>query len=356
MPARVRSSGRNGRAFITEERLNQVDLFSALMASPAEQERVVLQQFEPWSNPLENQPLLFIKPEVTELGERSFGALTLIDETLKEWGCLLDGIFLLGPEYLQRHRLIERHYGLINTYSSEGLAALPESGRSAAISWAADRGIKAASIFGAHEFLMQNPQFVATDLLNWHEEGTHSARLSAGAFIVFMDSGFGKFGIINGFHPAQIEHFYSAQAPIIVTTLRTRSNWRGLRKELIGATDPSKASAGSLRAQLLARSREFGLESIDSLRNGVHLSGGPVEAVQEIRRYLQDYDEDTQSYNVKQTNLGELITKELGQERAEALISNREIRINDTQGTIFDLTEELNTDQALDLLARSHLV
>lgn len=331
-----------------------MDLFSALMTSPGEQDRLVLQRFEPWSSATHNQPLLFIKPEVTGLGSAASPAFDLINRSLEEWACIVNGLYLLGPRYLARHRLIESHYGLINKYSTEGFPALPPSGQTAASTWLRELDLTSTSIYGAHEYLQEHPDASARELLTSHEEAHHPARLAGGAYVSLYETQGRRIGIINGFHPAQLDHFYSASSPIVVATLKTSTGWRDLRSSLVGVTDPSKAARGSLREQFRSRGVELGLGGINSMRNGVHISAGPVEAAIEVQRYFGDHDADG-SLEIAATNLGSLLIAEEGHDRANELISNRDISVDGRRGSVFDLTEELDTSEALALLKRAEL-
>ena len=55
---------------------------------------------------------------------------------------------------------------------------------------------------------------------------------------------------------------------------------------MIGTTDPSKAAADSIRGTLFADPAAFGLATVSSNFNGVHMSAGPLEGLVELVRFF----------------------------------------------------------------------
>ena len=328
-------------------------LFEALQTAPAETERSVVRQFTPWTNAGENQPLLFVKPEVTQLGDSARPALEVVEAVLAAWGCEIDGISLLGPAYLQRHKLIEAHYGQINTYSTRGLAAISAEGREAVTEWLSSLGYAELRVLGAHEYLEETPGLSSGELLALQKHATQSLKIAGGAYAAVIEYGDSRTAVINGFHPAQLEHFYTASAPILVATLRTTSNWRDLRRSMIGATDPTNAEMGSMRQRLFTDAVGLGLESVDGMRNCVHLSAGPLEAAIEISRYFGNF-EDSGAIDPIETNIGALVVGALGRQFLTDALSNKDLLVDGRAEPAFDLTEELNTDEAFRLLTSTY--
>ena len=59
-------------------------------------------------------------------------------------------------------------------------------------------------------------------------------------------------------------------------------SWENFRSDIIGATDPTRAAPGSLRADILEQWRALGLPARPSMAaNGVHASAGPLEGLKE---------------------------------------------------------------------------
>ena len=53
--------------------------------------------------------------------------------------------------------------------------------------------------------------------------------------------------VLNGFHPRQLGFFTAADTTCALLHGSSDTDWETLRSELIGATDPAKAAAGSIR-------------------------------------------------------------------------------------------------------------
>lgn len=329
-------------------------LLDALMSSPAEPGRKVVREFEPWSDKDGNQLLFFLKPEITALGAAADRALDAAEVALSDWGCSIDGVALLGPTYLQTHHLIERHYGLINLYSTAGSTALSEVAIDATRAWLAKLDYDDVELLGAHEYLRRAPELSSSRLLELQQSASHTMKVAGGAYASVLDPGDGPVAVINGFHPAQLDHFYTASAPILVATIRTQSNWKALRRDMIGATNPSSAAEGSLRRQFLDEAVDLGLPAIDGMRNGVHLSAGPVEAAVEVLRYILEAPDSPEPAPTN-TNLGALLGQQLGAARTDQLLANPDIAAEGQSGSVFDLTEEMNTGDALSLLSRARI-
>jgi hypothetical protein len=160
-------------------------------------------------------------------------------------------------------------------------------------------------------------------------------------------------GVLNGFHPAQLRHFYQSPAPILAFSLVTRSPWAALRSEMVGATDPAKAVLGSIRRQFNDNPGRFQISDVNSARNAVHLSAGPIEGAAEIRRYFQDWD--TLNPHPLETNLSSLLMQNgLIDEQVNSLFANKPL--NGAIETIkdpFSSTEGLDTFPALSLIMRA---
>src|SRR3712207_4974236 len=94
--------------------------------------------------------------------------------------------------------------------------------------------------------------------------------------------------ILNGFHPRQLSFFTADDAVCAFLHASSPTDWEVLRSELIGATDPSKAATKSLRGRLYADPASFGLSTVNSNFNGVHMSAGPLEGLGELDRFFGD--------------------------------------------------------------------
>jgi hypothetical protein len=195
--------------------------------------------------------------------------------------------------------------------------------------------------------LAENPGIVPAELTKRFAAGD-IIRLSGGTYGVLVDSSKGKpVLLLNGFHPEQVETFEDPQAAVILMQGRSPESWHVLREHMIGATDPSKARAGSIRNVLLEQEQEYGVAPVTSLRNGVHMSAGPVEAAVEISRFLLP-DSTSSRGGIRATTFGSALSEIVSPGLLAALESNSEIRVEGKgAGSAFDLTEELDAEACL---------
>lgn len=289
-----------------------MSLIHDLLTSPNEMETQELSEFREWHDPDTNQLVMFIKPEITALGVRAKPALDLIEDRLAGWGCSIKAARLLGPSYLARHRLIDEHYGVISQYShgASRLGLLPPT------------AFSHTRIMGAHELLAIRPDLDAARLLSLHTSAAN-IRLAPGAYAFHYVQGGDDALIVNGFHPAQQAHFYTATTPILVLELASTTSWRKLRSEMVGATDPRNASPGSIRRMLLDQSQHLRIAPIDSMRNGVHLSAGPLEGAEELRRFFSRLPDS--AIVAEATNAGQILAALVGAQEADAMLRNQQI-------------------------------
>ena len=328
-------------------------LLDALKTAPQEQGRLVLEPFQPVVDANLNELLMFVKPEITELGPRAEKALGYIEQRLGQWDCHIGALMLLGPAYMARHRLIEKHYGLINYYSRLGLAGLSARDRLKFDEWQRHSGNEGLHVLGAHQLLQRDPNVSADDLLRWHDGSKERVRVANGAYMAIHSMNGTAVGVINGFHPAQLRHFYQSSAPIVAFTLVTRSPWAALRSEMVGATDPAKAVPGSMRRHFNDAPGPFHLADVDTARNAVHLSAGPIEGAAEIRRYFQDWD--VVGAKALETNFSRLLKQNgLTDGAVTSLLANKPL--NSATEIIkdpFSSTEGLDTFPALSLILKA---
>ena len=328
-------------------------LLDALKLAPREQSRLVVEPFQPVVDANLNELLMFVKPEITELGPLAEKALGYLQQKLVQWDCKIGALVLLGPAYMARHRLIENHYGLINHYSRLGLAGLSTMDREKFVEWQRRSGNVDLEVLGAHQLLQRDPTVSADDLLRWHDGSKEKVRVANGAYMAIDSVNGADVGVLNGFHPAQLRHFYQSPAPILAFTLVTRSPWAVLRSEMVGATDPAKAVPGSIRRQFNDDPGLFHLSDVNNSRNAVHLSAGPIEGAAEIRRYFQDWD--TSGSGALETNFSSLL-KQRGfvGEQVSSLFANRPLTsAKETIKDPFSSTEGLDTLPALSLIVRA---
>jgi hypothetical protein len=323
-----------------------VDAFDAFTALDASARNV--RPYDP-ADDYANELLFFVKPEVTMSGADTLRAvLDVTADAFDDYGVVATGAKILGASFLDTHDLIAQHYGVINEIARNGADAISEE---AVDTFADTYGTPAddAILLGAFEFLDRYDGF--TDVsLNVLWDNVVADRLASGTYCapvrVFDDTVY----LLNGFHPYQIEHFTQEGASILVLTVQTDAEWDALRGDMIGATDPQEAPEGSIRRTLLERQDELGLPPVDQGSNGVHLSAGPLEGLVETIRFVSDHDAGT-TIDPADTAAGRaFLDGGIDADSLAYLMGNPVLETDDEYVSAFDLTEEINTDAAIQRL------
>lgn len=293
---------------------------------------------------VQNEFLLFFKPEVTLPSERMRGVWDLVYEALGRFDCRIVAAAAAGAQYLKRHRVFEQHYGVINQIATRGLAAVSDTARGKIDELIRQEGDD-IEILSAFQFLEQFPDYDAESLAALHDS-LPLHRFGGGTNGVLVAKGERRILLLNGFHPYQLEEYYTPGRSIMNLVVRSSSSWKALRRDLTGATNPARAQAGSIRALLLERRDALGLPEVSPMHNGVHLSAGPVEAVVEICRFMSNLDRGA-AMEPEDTTLGNAVTKLAGPEFLRLLCSNAVLQFGTAREPVFDLTEEWDAAELL---------
>jgi len=299
---------------------------------------------------LPNEMILFVKPEVTRPDHpvQVREVMDLLSCTFEDFGIELSAMIVLGADYLRDHDLIARHYGVINEVSRLGLDALAPAAATKAVA------LRTGSepILGGHQILERNPKLTPQALGAIWDKGS-GTKVGSGAYAQRIRVGPEDIVGLNGFHPMQVTHFTVPGRSIVVMAIRSRSSWRTLRQAFLGATDPAKAMEGSFRRRLLADHEKLGIPQVNQGLNGAHLSAGPLEGLAEILRYFSDFDR-RQPLEADQTVMGGgLMRAGFSRKEIARLLGNA--RLYTPAGKLaaaFDLTEEMDWREAVDLLKR----
>jgi hypothetical protein len=297
-----------------------------------------------------NQFLIMLKPElvVPESGDSAAVAFARVFSLLTEHEVELGATRVLSSSYLSRHKVIEWHYSMLNHVSRDGLAGISASARKRLYELFPDalNGNK-AHVLGGHQFLVHFPQFTpfALDVL---ARNVQVIKLGAGTYAieVFLD---GKpWLVLNAFHPAQLEHFTVPGRAVVIIECRSARHLSDIRRTTIGATDPREAVPGSIKRVLLDEQSELGLCGISIRQNAVHMSPGPVEAMFGVQRYFSRNEELMPLHDT--VFGGKLMLAGFMAKAAQALGSNPEVELLDRSGPLFEVTEDLNWNEALTIV------
>ncbi|MBN1952661.1 MAG: hypothetical protein JW801_15775 [Bacteroidales bacterium] len=293
--------------------------------------------------------LFFIKPEICMKSE--FIALNEILEMIlskiDSFSLQVKNAILLPAPYLEKHSVIAQHYGVINAIARDAKNNLNPNAI-ARFEELFKQSFKKAVIYGGLEFLKVYPSLTATGLdYLWQNSGTE--KLGGGAYAQALKLDGEQVYLVNGFHPRQLEHFIMPGRSIVALTLTGDLDWGIARNQFIGKTNPADAGQGSIRSTLLAGREKFGLQAVNSSWNGVHLSAGPVEGLVELIRYNSDFESGFPlSYDDFQ--FGKELLDNFNPDIADKIISNVTADYKGKSESIFDLTEEKNAEEALEIL------
>jgi hypothetical protein len=295
-----------------------------------------------------NELLCFLKPEITSLDERHARAvLDLLLAKLDEYAVEITGGLVVRGDYLDRHDLMAQHYGVINEVARRGAGALAAAARTR-FQEAYGRPVEDAEVLGALEFLRAFPE-VSGEELDRLWERSSVVKLAGGTYCAKVTAGGREVYLLNGFHPAQLTYFTRRSASIVVLSLQTGAAWRGLREDMLGATDPAKAKSGSLRRILLEERQRYGLAEVNQGLNCAHLSAGPLEAIGEVARFMSDYD--GRVLRPEETALGRWFVEQgVAAERLVDLLRNPRIDRGGSAEPVFDATELMDAGPCLALL------
>ena len=191
----------------------------------------------------------------------------------------------------------------------------------------ADKGISAHKLY-----LYWNGQFTSRQV-HKIQEGLFMAYLKE------LDS-----YCINAFYPSMEENFYNPATEItyhVVEFDPEQVSWSRFRRNILGATDASKADPESFRGRLYAA---YGTAlKFPGRDNFVHGSAGPLEGL--VERTIHEPDFDMAANPVGRYLLG----RGIDLERFKIWKSGQPIA---QLGELFDATEEKDAAEALDLLAQ----
>lgn len=300
-----------------------------------------------------NQFLFFIKPEITQkLSSIKFlDILNLIFDKFDEFGFSINSARLLGANYLNKYDVIAQHYGVINQLSKNAYDNLNAKAKQK-FEEIFNQPAEQDKILGSLQFLEKQKTFTAESLnAKWAESKGH--KLGGGTYVCKMEVDNNEYFVVNGFHPLQLEHFTKQGRSIVAFTITSDIDWSIARNDFIGATNPTSAKTGSVRKTLLENMKQFGLPEVDGSKNGVHLSAGPVEALVELMRFNSDLSNNVK-LSVRDFGFGRLLEESFPNAIVDKILSNATVVSAGQNISVFDLTEEKNTQESIDILQEAN--
>lgn len=299
------------------------------------------------STPSANEFVIFSKPELGRLTGADLDAVwDLFRDSFDTYAIAVHRVKILtGPE-LEAAGAMQQHYGVINQISRLGRSALTAAAERALQDQFGDT-LESASVLGGHQFLERFTEFTPYALAMLFSNAT-VGRLGPGTYAAPVKLDGETVVVLNGFHPRQLSFFTAEDAVCVFLHGSSETDWDELRSKLIGSTDPAKADSNSIRGRLFADPGAFGLRSVNSNFNGVHMSAGPLEGLAELGRFFADA-QDPAAWGFART----LAAAGASADDVTALTDNPDLEVDGEQTTAFDVTEGLNAQPAAELLVRA---
>lgn len=293
--------------------------------------------------------LFFIKPEITVKSEKIDldAILGMVFEKFNQFNLLIMDISILAASYLEKQDIIAQHYGVINALSRKPLDYFSHEAKERFTKIYGESPEK-VMVLGSIEFLQRFPDYTPFTLdALWQKSKTE--KLAGGTYCAVIPVKGMDIYLVNGFHPRQLIHFTEKGRSIVAFTLTGNTDWSMARNHFIGKTNPADALSGSLRKELLNRQEEFGLEAVSASQNGFHLSAGPVEGLVELIRYASNYSTG-EAKTPDDFLFGRQLKPHFSQEEISLICRNHPVKYKGELIRTFDLTEEKNSADALQML------
>jgi len=296
-----------------------------------------------------NEFLFFIKPEILVKSDKIQldKILELIETKIEAFGFNIHNVKILSANYLDQHNIIAQHYGVINRISSNAVANMSESAKDK-FKELYGKSVNELKVLGGSEFIAQYPHFNAYSL-DYLWQNLENKKLAGGTYCEPIKVDDEIIYVINGFHPRQLKQFTETGRSIVVMTLSSDISWTEARSNFIGATNPANANKGSLRREFLDNKESLGLAEVSQGVNGVHLSAGPVEALIELKRYNSNFANKSEVKDFTDYSFGKTLESNFNGQFND-IVSNINVTVNGKAISIFDLTEEKDSEEAIELL------
>lgn len=302
----------------------------------------------------ENEFIFFIKPELTlESSSIDFDkVLDLVFDKIEEFNLSINDVKIQGADYLKKYNIIAQHYGVINKLATNPLEHMSEDAKNNLKNFAEVSDLADADVMGAVQFL-DKYSFFNSDSLDVLWQNGSTKKLAGGTYAEKIKVDTDLVYLINGFHPRQLTHFTQDGRSIVVFNLSGNLAWSDARGKFIGATNPEVADEASVRRNFLNKQSELGIPEVSQGLNGVHLSAGPVEGLVELIRYSSDFSNAGGEKSYKDFSFGKKLSSQFSDAEIQDMLNNKNIEFEGKTVSVFDLTEEKSSGEAIELLKKA---
>lgn len=296
---------------------------------------------------MKNRALVFIKPHAVTAKTISF-----VEQFLSQHQIQLSAARRINAKQISKQGIVDRHYFAIartSVFSKPEGYKLGEGAKSKfadafGIGW--DAAVEKGKILNCVDAQKRLDNISGIELNELWKQAQQT-KLAPGLYAGYFEEQ--NFYVINGFYLGQREVFTSEGAEVVLYEAEfdpAQVSWKRFRGQIIGATDPDKAAEGSLRNLLLERYTELGQTARPEMsRNGVHASAGPLEGLRERMVWL--------GTKLRKTAFAAaLLERGMSRERLDELLENPVVQLDGQTGPVFDLTEDLDAETAVEKLTQ----
>lgn len=241
------------------------------------------------ARPLKNSAFVFIKPHaVTDKVQE------LVRAQLAKSGIIVKQSNRIAAEDIDKKGLIDKHYGAIasRAYLQQPTelvvqqSAKDEFKNLFGLAW--EDALSSGQVFnakGAAEKLGVEPLEISNKF-DKLKRGENQIKFGGGFYVGKVDDIY----VVNGFYTRMRAKFTTPGKCIQffeVVWDPEELPWKKFRAEIIGATNPAEAAAGSIRRLIYEQWESLGLEAQpDTGDNSVHASASPFEGLAERANWL----------------------------------------------------------------------
>jgi adenylate kinase family enzyme len=287
-----------------------------------------------------NTALVFIKPHA--VNER---VKALVEKHLAEHHVQILADGRIDADEIKEKGIIDSHYAalamnavkLLPSELTVGAEKKAEFEGKFGIGW--DEALAGGKLLNLAQFQERHPDLDANAIeQKWRAKAP--LKLGPGNYVGFFEEE-GEY-VVNAFYSQMREKYIKAGVSVVWFTVQfaeAKLSWKRFRASVIGATDPTKAEAGSLRRKILEEWSELGLPAEPNTGdNGVHASAGPIEGLRERMTWLgRKLEEDA---------LGQsMLSAGVKRDVLEMWCSNHVSEIDGNKGPAFDLLEDKDTSE-----------
>ncbi|GBG31962.1 Hypothetical Protein FCC1311_081872 [Hondaea fermentalgiana] len=182
----------------------------------------------------------------------------------------------------------------------------------------------------------------------WQSADLVKLKLAPGTYVgYFADQD--RF-VMNPFYASMRAVYTSSDARVTYYVVRfpeEQISWKDFRTKVIGATDPTKAAPGSLRAAMCTEYKSLDLGKVPNVsENGVHASAGPFEGLKE-RMVWTGAKVETDAFGKSLLEAG------VKRSVLDSWLNNEIVDINGETDHAFDLLEEIDSSTGIQLAVQA---